>query len=198
MVPASTSSSDCDNLLAKAHAANACAFFSSAIFRSQACCKHLPCPSVLYNDLFRNDLFVSRGEKIEMRKYLLHDHLLKISVVLLLGAGVAGSQAGRTSQATPAPAVTKSAAASPDTKTAERPAPRFDIANIDKTADPCVDFYQFACGNWIKNNPIPGDQPVWLSFSEVYEHNLVVLRRILEKASVNDPKRDPIRQKIGD
>jgi len=128
-----------------------------------------------------------------MHKYLLHDYLLKISVVLLLGTGVAGSQA-----MTPAPAVTKSAATSPDTKTAEHPAPKFDIANIDKTADPCVDFYQFACGNWIKNNPIPGDQPVWLSFSEVYEHNLVVLRQILEKASVNDPKRDPIRQKIGD
>src|SRR5215467_13945961 len=128
-----------------------------------------------------------------MHKYQLHDYLLKISVVLLLGTGVAGSQA-----MTPAPAVTKSAAARPDTKTAEHPAPKFDIANIDKTADPCVDFYQFACGNWIKNNPIPGDQPVWLSFSEVYEHNLVVLRQILEKASVNDPKRDPIRQKIGD
>ncbi|HMF89334.1 MAG TPA: M13 family metallopeptidase [Candidatus Angelobacter sp.] len=81
---------------------------------------------------------------------------------------------------------------------ASRPAPKFDIANIDKSLDPCVDFYQYACANWIKNNPLPPDYSDWISFSEVYEHNLSILHAILEKASASDPKRSPVMQKIGD
>lgn len=78
------------------------------------------------------------------------------------------------------------------------PAPKFDINNIDKSLDPCVDFYQFACSKWIKNNPAPPDYPDWVSFSEIYEHNLGVLRGILEKASNPKPPRTPVNQKIGD
>jgi len=74
----------------------------------------------------------------------------------------------------------------------------FSIGNLDKTADPCVDFYQYACGNWLKKTQIPADQPEWVSFTELYERNLVTERNILEKASAGGPNRGPIDQKIGD
>ena len=74
----------------------------------------------------------------------------------------------------------------------------FDINALDRTADPCTDFYQFACGNWIKNNPIPADQARWGRFSELLERNQMILRTILEKAEADNPGRDAVDQKIGD
>ncbi len=74
----------------------------------------------------------------------------------------------------------------------------FSVDNIDKATEPCTDFYQYACGNWLKNTQIPADQSEWISFNEIYERNLVTLRGILEKAAVNDPGRSPLEQKIGD
>ncbi len=74
----------------------------------------------------------------------------------------------------------------------------FSIDNIDKTLDPCVDFYQYACGNWMKNNEIPADRSSWASFVELDERNLVTLRDILEKASTGGPNRSAVEQKIGD
>jgi endothelin-converting enzyme/putative endopeptidase len=74
----------------------------------------------------------------------------------------------------------------------------FDLNALDRTANPCVDFYQYACGSWMKNNPIPPDQSRWDRFDALQEGNREILHEILEAAAQPDPKRDALTQKIGD
>jgi putative endopeptidase len=73
--------------------------------------------------------------------------------------------------------------------------PVIDVTAIDHAVSPCQNFYQFACGNWIRKNPIPPDRGRWTRFDALTEHNLDTLRAILETAAAGS---DPATRKIGD
>jgi putative endopeptidase len=74
----------------------------------------------------------------------------------------------------------------------------FDVANLDRTCKPCEDFYQFAEGGWIKNNPIPPEYPEWGSFVTLQDKNEAALHEILEAAAANRSVSGSNEQKIGD
>src|SRR5262245_4083375 len=63
------------------------------------------------------------------------------------------------------------------------PASGVELSSLDRKADPCVDFYQFACGGWVAANPLPADRGTYGRFAELQERNFAILRRVLESPS---------------
>ncbi len=88
--------------------------------------------------------------------------------------------------------------------TAERPlttlpyTPSLDPAAMDRSVDPCSDFYLYSCGGWIRNNPIPADQARWSVYAKVTDDNQRFLWGILEEAAKPSSQRSTAQQKIGD
>ena len=111
----------------------------------------------------------------------------RFAPILILAAGVFGSGA-----------VMAQSPAAPQANKPEPPAviKSFDLSAIDKTADPCTDFYQYSCGNWVKSNPIPSDQVRWArSFSLLRERNRYLLWEELD-AAAKAPK-TPLQKQYG-
>ncbi len=75
--------------------------------------------------------------------------------------------------------------------------PSLDLTSMDRSADPCVDFYKFSCGGWMKNNPIPADQASWSVYAKLANENQQFLWGILEQ-DAKATNRTAVQQKVGD
>ncbi|MGC2818350.1 MAG: M13 family metallopeptidase [Candidatus Sulfotelmatobacter sp.] len=105
-------------------------------------------------------------------------HLIPVAIACFVLISLAGAQ-----QAAPA---------------SSKHEPALDVTSMDRTVDPCADFFQYSCGGWIKNNPIPPDQSSWDTYSKMQDENRERLRGILEAAAKPVSTHDPSEQKIGD
>ncbi|HWF04644.1 MAG TPA: M13 family metallopeptidase [Candidatus Angelobacter sp.] len=76
--------------------------------------------------------------------------------------------------------------------------PSLDLSSMDKSADPCVDFYQYTCGGWMKSNPIPADQAAWSVYGKLTVDNQRFLWGILDELARKTSGRNATQQKIGD
>ena len=75
--------------------------------------------------------------------------------------------------------------------------PSLDVTSLDRSVDPCVDFYKFSCGGWEKNNPIPADQAGWSVYAKLGNENQQFLWGILAE-DAKAANRTPVQQKVGD
>jgi putative endopeptidase len=82
--------------------------------------------------------------------------------------------------------------------TAMPPLEHFNIDQVDKTLDPCSDFFQYACSKWMKANPIPADQGGWGTFNALAIWNIAAIHNTLEEAAAPSPNRTTVQQKVGD
>jgi endothelin-converting enzyme/putative endopeptidase len=76
--------------------------------------------------------------------------------------------------------------------------PGLDVDSMDRSVDPCVDFYTYSCGGWRKKNPIPPDQASWSVYGKLTDENQRFLWGILEDAARPSAGRNAVQQKIGD
>jgi putative endopeptidase len=94
------------------------------------------------------------------------------------GSPATGAASGQSAPSSPAPS-TSSGAASVKVTLADV---GLEATSLDRTVDPCIDFYQFSCGGWIQSNPIPADAPRWGRRNAVAEHNQAAIKALLEDA----------------
>lgn len=140
----------------------------------------------------------------------MRENLLGVGAILVASSafasaflGCGGGPASSPPAAPPAPTVaSRSAAPSPSDPESPSAPPALlgiDVGAIDEAAKPCDDFYEYACGAWIKNTPIPDDQAKWMrGFDVIAESNEKALRDILERNASAPPAGEPYAKQLGD
>src|ERR1035441_3943858 len=79
------------------------------------------------------------------------------------------------------------------------PVPRFSVSYMDASVDPGADFFRYACGGWLSNNPVPADKSRWGAFEELNERNLHLIHDILLSTMADcDAKPPSPRSPIGE
>src|SRR6185437_9226580 len=115
---------------------------------------------------------------------------MKLFAIVTLFVFSVASLCAQTAQSSPSAAVSGTEATLPYS-------PSLDVTSMDRSVEPCENFYEYSCGGWQKKNPIPPDQTSWSVYGKLYQDNLQFLRGILEDAS-RTKQRDSVTQKIGD
>jgi putative endopeptidase len=116
---------------------------------------------------------------------------LRLAFALLLTSTAAFSQT--------APLSTSTAPSAADTPLFSLPyTPALDPKAMDRTVDPCVDFYKYSCSEWIASNPIPPDQSRWDVYAKLEADNEKFLWGLLQDAAKPVANRSVVETEIGD
>jgi putative endopeptidase len=123
---------------------------------------------------------------------------LVLVCTILLVLGLAAAQSDRSAGAAQVAKSQERTAIKDTAPPSDSAIKSFDLNAMDRSAEPCQDFYKYACGGWVAHHPVPADLGSYGRFTELAEQNREILHRILELAANPTPQRSAIMQKIGD